>query len=34
LIYSKSGELWFIYVKLGDNERFYISDLFEFSNCQ
>jgi hypothetical protein len=34
LISSKSGELWFVYVKQDDIEGFYISDSFDFSICQ
>jgi hypothetical protein len=34
LISSKSGELWFVYVKQGDIERLYISDSFNPSTCQ
>lgn len=34
LISSESGELWFVYVKQGDDERFYVSDAFDPSLCQ
>ena len=34
LVYNSSGNLWFIFVKLGDKERFYISDSFDPSLCQ
>jgi len=34
LISPENGELWFIYVKQGDSERFYISDFFDLSICQ
>jgi hypothetical protein len=31
---SKDGELWFLYVKQGDIDRFYISDSFDLLICQ
>ena len=34
LISSKNGELWFVFVKQGDIERFYISDSFDLSTCR
>jgi len=34
LMSSESGELWFMFVQQGDNERFYISDSFDLSICQ
>jgi hypothetical protein len=34
LVSSKNGELWFAYVKQGDNEGFYISESFDPSACQ
>ena len=34
LILSENGELWFVFVKQGNNERFYISDSSNLSICQ
>ena len=34
LISSENGGLWFVFVRQGDNERFYISDSFDLSICQ
>jgi hypothetical protein len=34
LISSRNGELWFVFVKQGSIERFYISDSFDLSTCQ
>ena len=31
---SRDGEIWFLYVKQGDIDRFYISDSFDRSICQ
>lgn len=34
LISSKNGELWFVFVRQGDAERFYISDSSDLSSCK
>jgi hypothetical protein len=34
LIFNQSNELWFVHVKQGNHERFYILDSFDFSICQ
>jgi hypothetical protein len=34
LIFSRDGDLWFIYVTQDDVEKFYISDSFDLSICQ
>ncbi|MBC7879002.1 MAG: hypothetical protein H7Y59_17660 [Anaerolineales bacterium] len=34
LISSESGEFWFVHVKQGEYERFYISESFDLSVCQ
>jgi hypothetical protein len=34
LISSENGELWFVFVRQGDNEKFYISDSADLSSCK
>ena len=34
LMFSKDGELWFVYVKQGEKDRFYVSESFDLSICQ
>ncbi len=34
LILSKNGELWFVFVRQGNNDEFYISDSFDLASCK
>ena len=34
LISSENGDLWFVFVRMGNTERFYISDSFDLSSCK
>lgn len=34
LIYAPDGALWFIFVEQGEDERFYVSDAFQPSQCR